>query len=327
MAKYYELVEQTSTTTGTGAYEMTGAVDGRRAWTDVDGGAVVPYGAVDSAGGWEYGIGTWDHVNGELARTLVLSSSNSNNAVNWSAGTRSVFITPSAALMVLATMKHNLNAGAAPTASDDETAGYDTGSFWIYGSDISVCTDPSTSAAVWTKLAAVSGGKLPLDGAYTDGRETSSIDHTLNPVQGHIYSGGTDVNIMEGGMWAAGGAEEEAFFSMIGPPNYLNLALIPYDCVFALDALVTAAGETDRKAWAVKVGGQKIGTTVTLGTPEITELFETAGSTAWTVNVAVFPYNPSFGTGVDFSVTADTDGTPTKHGLAYKILTSPVPGA
>lgn len=327
MATYYELVEQTSTTEGTSDYEMTGAVDGRRPWTDVSGGSVVPYGAVDAAGGWEFGIGTWDHVNEVLERTLVLSSSNSDNAVNWTAGTRRVYITPSARLMALASMKHYLGAGAAPTASDDETAGYDVGSFWIHGSDTYVCVNPSATEAVWTKLPAVSSGKLPLDGAYSDGRAASSINHTLNPVQGHIYSGGTDVTIMEGGMRAAGGAEEEAFFSMIGPPNYLNLALIPYDCVFAIDALVTAAGETDRKAWAVKVGGQKIGTTVTLGTPDITELFETAGSTAWTVNVAVFPYNPTFGTGVDFSVTADTGGTPTDHGLAYKLLTSPVPAA
>lgn len=89
-------VLETSTTTGTGAYTLAGAVTGFRAFSTVCANAdTVEYYAedVDSLGtplgGWEVGLGTWG-TGGILTRTTIYASSNANAAVSWAAGTRRV---------------------------------------------------------------------------------------------------------------------------------------------------------------------------------------------------------------------------------------------
>ena len=90
-------VKETTTTTGTGTYSLAGAKTGFRAFSSAFiSGDVVQY-CVADATNWEVGEGTlttgspWT-----LARTTILASSNSNNAVDWAAGTRDVFTTLSA---------------------------------------------------------------------------------------------------------------------------------------------------------------------------------------------------------------------------------------
>ncbi|CAB4139383.1 hypothetical protein UFOVP345_42 [uncultured Caudovirales phage] len=93
-------VRETSTTTGTGSYALAGAAPNFRAFSAVCANAdTADYAAVDINGaGWEIGRGTWSTGN-TLARTTILASSNGGAAVNWSAGTRDIFITASAALL------------------------------------------------------------------------------------------------------------------------------------------------------------------------------------------------------------------------------------
>lgn len=89
-------VQETSTTTGTGSYTLAGAVAGFRAFSSVcANGDTVFYTAEDGIN-WEVGLGTWG-TGGVLARTTILSSSNSNSAVSWSAGSKNVFLTIPAA--------------------------------------------------------------------------------------------------------------------------------------------------------------------------------------------------------------------------------------
>lgn len=60
----------------------------------------------------------------------------------------------SQAIAVLASgIKNNYNAGVAPVATDDETAGYAAGSYWIVpaAEEVYRCIDPSTNIAVWIK--------------------------------------------------------------------------------------------------------------------------------------------------------------------------------
>lgn len=87
-------VKETSTTTSSTSYALAGAVSNFRAFSAVCAdGDTTYYAAVDQAGsGWEVGLGTYAS-GGTLARTSILASSNSGNKVNWSAGTRDVFIT------------------------------------------------------------------------------------------------------------------------------------------------------------------------------------------------------------------------------------------
>lgn len=93
-------VRETSTTTGTGSYALAGAAQNFQAFSAVCANAdTVDYAAVDINGaGWEVGRGTWSTGN-TLARTTIFSSSNGGAAVNWSAGTRDIFITAPASFL------------------------------------------------------------------------------------------------------------------------------------------------------------------------------------------------------------------------------------
>jgi len=84
-------VRETSTTTGTGTLTLDGAVTGFRTFSSAIGNTNTCYYTITMNGDWEVGVGTVGA--GTLARTTILKSSNSNNAVNWGAGTKDVFAT------------------------------------------------------------------------------------------------------------------------------------------------------------------------------------------------------------------------------------------
>jgi hypothetical protein len=89
-------VLETSTTTGTGAYTLAGAVVGYRAASAVAANTDTLYyyaEEVDAngvpSGGWETGLGTWG-TGSILTRTTIHASSNAGAAVSWTAGTRRI---------------------------------------------------------------------------------------------------------------------------------------------------------------------------------------------------------------------------------------------
>ncbi len=84
-------VKETSTTTGTGTYDLAGAVSGFRTFVaGVATGSTCPYFATMGAD-WEIGIGTvTDATPDTLARTTILKSSNANAAVSWASGTKTI---------------------------------------------------------------------------------------------------------------------------------------------------------------------------------------------------------------------------------------------
>jgi hypothetical protein len=84
-------VKETSTTTGTGTYTLLGAVGGFRAFSDI-GNANTCYYTAENGVDWEVGIGTYTLAGTTLARTTILASSNAGAAVNWTAGTRNIFV-------------------------------------------------------------------------------------------------------------------------------------------------------------------------------------------------------------------------------------------
>lgn len=86
-------VRETTTTIGVISFVLAGAEQYRSAYGDVcANNDTAPYCAVHrTTGEWEIGIGTWT-TGGNLARTLVLESSNGNALVNFSAGTKDVFL-------------------------------------------------------------------------------------------------------------------------------------------------------------------------------------------------------------------------------------------
>ena len=89
----HDRVKETTTTTGTGTYTLAGAVTGFETFTaNLDNSDTTYYACTDNTD-FEVGLGTFTSSGTTLARTTILASSNSNNAVNWSSGTRTIFMT------------------------------------------------------------------------------------------------------------------------------------------------------------------------------------------------------------------------------------------
>jgi len=85
-------VQETSTTTGTGTLTLAGAVSGFQSFSAI-GNANTTYYAIVGGTEWEVGLGTYTSSGTTLSRDTVLASSNGGTAVNFSAGTKSVFVT------------------------------------------------------------------------------------------------------------------------------------------------------------------------------------------------------------------------------------------
>lgn len=87
-------VQETTTTTGTGTVTLAGASTGFQSFAAVGNGNSTFYTIADASGSdWEVGIGTYTSSGTTLSRDTVLSSSNSGSLVNFSAGTKNVFVT------------------------------------------------------------------------------------------------------------------------------------------------------------------------------------------------------------------------------------------
>jgi hypothetical protein len=85
-------VQQTSTTTGTSDFLLTGTVSGFQTFAAIGNTNTTYYSAVDpTTGDWEVGIGTYSTTGPTLTRTTVLSSSASGSKVSFGAGPKTVF--------------------------------------------------------------------------------------------------------------------------------------------------------------------------------------------------------------------------------------------
>ena len=88
-------VKVTSTTTGTGAMALGAAVTGFETFAAGIGNSNTTYYCIFNQGTTEFevGLGTLDGSSANLTRTTVISSSNSDSAVNFGSGTKDVFCT------------------------------------------------------------------------------------------------------------------------------------------------------------------------------------------------------------------------------------------
>jgi hypothetical protein len=107
-------VRETTSTTGTGAVTLGGAVGGFQTFAAGIGNDNTTYYAIsiNTENEWEVGLGTLNSDSSTLTRTTVLESSNSDAAVNFAAGSKEVFCTlPSEKAVYL-------------DASDDQVGGF-----------------------------------------------------------------------------------------------------------------------------------------------------------------------------------------------------------
>ena len=88
-------VRETTTTTGTGSVTLGGAYTGFQTFLAGIGNANNTYYTIANVvtGEWEVGIGTYTSSGNTLSRDTVLSSSNANALVNFTVGTKDVFVT------------------------------------------------------------------------------------------------------------------------------------------------------------------------------------------------------------------------------------------
>jgi hypothetical protein len=187
-------VKETTTTTGTGAITLAGAVSSFETFGAGVGNSNTTYYAIvhQTANEFEVGLGTLDGTSANLTRTTVISSSNSDAAVNFSAGTKDVFCTFPASKAVFKDAGDNTNFG------DDEKIVFGA------GTDLEVFHDSSGSGTDniiqtpnvshnlrlksdtillqsrgGTSLASfTNGGGMTLNGAYT----MPSADGSANQV-------------------------------------------------------------------------------------------------------------------------------------------------
>jgi hypothetical protein len=118
-------VKETSTTTGTGTFDLAGAETGFESFVSGVGNGNITYYAIsnDGTNEFEVGIGTvTDATPDTLSRDTIISSSNSDALVNFSAGTKTVFCTLPASRTPSAGMTAQTFVNThSQTISDDQT--------------------------------------------------------------------------------------------------------------------------------------------------------------------------------------------------------------
>ena len=114
-------VKETSTTTGRGTLNLSGALSGFETFVAGVGDGNTTYYAIVNrdADEWEVGLGTvTDASTDTLARTTVITSSNSDSATSFSAGTKDVFVTLPASKAAKLDGSDNLIIGDGTNGSD-----------------------------------------------------------------------------------------------------------------------------------------------------------------------------------------------------------------
>ena len=118
-------VKETSTTTGTGTFNLAGAEQGYESFVSGIGTTNKTFYAIEnnSAGEFEVGIGTVTDASPDtLSRDTVISSSNSDSKVDFGAGTKNVFCTlPASRAMSPSMTATDYVVTHATTLSQDQT--------------------------------------------------------------------------------------------------------------------------------------------------------------------------------------------------------------
>ena len=112
-------VKETTTTTGTGTLTLGGAVTGFETFAAGIGNSNTTYYTVILPGSAEFevGLGTLSGDSSTIARTTIISSSNSDNAVDFSAGTKNIFCTIPASKSVFLDASGDVSIGGTITAT------------------------------------------------------------------------------------------------------------------------------------------------------------------------------------------------------------------
>ena len=134
-------VKETTTTTGTGTVSLAGAVTGFETFAAGIGNSNTVYYCIahQDQAEFEVGLGTLDGDSSDLARTTIISSSNSDSAVDFSSGTKDVFCTIPASKLIFEDANNDVTIGRNLTVTGDLT---------ISGDDLTLTTNTSGAALI-----------------------------------------------------------------------------------------------------------------------------------------------------------------------------------
>ncbi len=185
-------VKETTTTTGSSsAYNLAGAATGFQSFNAVLSNGDTTYYCCTDGDDFEVGIGTFASSGTTLARTTILESSNSNNAVNWGTGTRDVFITQPAEKAVFLDGSNNISIPGTIDGRDLATDGTK-----LDGIEASATAD-QTASEIRALVESASDSNVFTDADHTklNGIEASATaDQTASEIRALVESA-SDSNV------------------------------------------------------------------------------------------------------------------------------------
>lgn len=241
-------VQETSTSVGTGTFTLAGAVNGFQSFA-VIGNANTTYYVIAGGNEWEVGIGTYTSSGTTLSRDTVLSSSNSNAKVDFSAGVKYVFVSypEERAVYVNGTSVVIPNSATVPIASGG------TGATTLAGANIPVTNASNTFTSAQTfraanavrseaasaqdavVLAGRAGGTASYAVTLTPTTLSASRTLTLPDASGTVLQSGTAVTVAQGGTGLTSGTSG-------GIPFFSSTSAMTSSAALAANALVVGGG-------------------------------------------------------------------------------------
>ena len=170
-------VRELTSTTGTGAVTLGGAVNGFQTFAAGIGNSNTTYYAIslNSANEWEVGLGTLNGDSSTLTRTTVLQSSNSDAAVDFAAGAKEIFCTlPSEKALYLDASGDLANSGIITNTSVDASAAIAQTKLAL---DITNSEVNASAAIALSKLATVTASRV-LESNVSGAVSASSVTST-----------------------------------------------------------------------------------------------------------------------------------------------------
>jgi len=176
---FNDRVKETSVTTGTGTLTLDGAVQGFETFSSAIGNSNTTYYAIELPGTTEFEVGRGTVSAGQLARTQVISSSNSDSPVDFSAGTKIVFCTLPASKAVIKDASGNIPIDANKTIEFGDSGETISGD----GTNLTIASGSQTivdsTGNIQLKVGSASGA-LELD---IGGTSIAKFENSSNTVQ------------------------------------------------------------------------------------------------------------------------------------------------
>mgnify|MGYP001363990276 CR=1 FL=1 len=202
-------VKETTATTGTGTYTLAGAADGFQSFAAVGDGNTCYYACTDKTNNFEVGIGTFTASGTTLARTTILESSNSDAAVNWSAGDKDIFVTLPSSKSVFEDASNNITTGGTINGRNLSTDGTKLDGV-ASSADVTSTALPSALTGLSTITGLSGSDIIPVyDGSSTTWKKATITNAALQGPTGGTGptgpTGGTGPTGPTGAAGAAGG--------------------------------------------------------------------------------------------------------------------------